>query len=55
MLSRPRPNEAFGITQGELTTLNSSGPYVRQRMSKPACFGLAINSRVNRIGRRTLA
>jgi len=25
VLSRPRPNEAFGIAQGELTTLNSSG------------------------------
>jgi hypothetical protein len=26
VLSRPRPNEAFGFAQGELTTLNSSGP-----------------------------
>ena len=25
-LSQPRPNEAFGITQGELTTLNAAGP-----------------------------
>src|SRR6266566_4226782 len=33
VLSRPRPNEAFGITQGKLTTLNPSGPYVRQGMS----------------------
>ena len=41
MLSRPRPNEAFGITQGKLTTLSPSGPYVRQGMS--SCPDQKIN------------